>query len=106
MCALNPPFRANDMSGLAKKVIAGIYPPIPSTYSNELSTMVKSLLQVNPSARPTCTQILNMSGTQNHLSDTLKRIDSLLEESKEGSLLNTIMVPRNLGQITERLPKP
>lgn len=47
-----------------------------------------------------------MSGTQNHLSETLKRIDSMnYEESKENGLLNTIVVPRNLGQITERLPK-
>ena len=32
-------------------------------------------------------------------------MESFNEENKEG-LLNTIKVPRNLGQITERLPKP
>jgi hypothetical protein len=32
-------------------------------------------------------------------------LESFNEENKEG-LLNTIKVPRNLGQITERLPKP
>jgi len=32
-------------------------------------------------------------------------MDSLIEECKEG-LIGTIKVPRNLGQITERLPKP
>jgi hypothetical protein len=37
-----------------------------------------------------------MTGTKNNLSDTLQRIDSFNEESKEG-LLNTIKVPRNLG---------
>jgi hypothetical protein len=31
-------------------------------------------------------------------------MDSFVEEVKEG-LLDTIKVPRNLGQITERLPK-
>jgi hypothetical protein len=41
----------------------------------------------------------------NHLSNTLHRLESFNEENKEG-LLNTIKVPRNLGQITERLPKP
>lgn len=46
-----------------------------------------------------------MSGTQNHLSGTLQKMESLIEESKEG-LIGTIKVPRNLGQITERLPKP
>lgn len=33
MCALNPPFRANDMNGLCKKILQGIYPPIPAVYS-------------------------------------------------------------------------
>lgn len=46
-----------------------------------------------------------MSQTKNNLSETLKRIDSS-EESKEGELLNTIVMPRNIGQITDRLPKP
>jgi NIMA (never in mitosis gene a)-related kinase len=44
MCGLNPPFRANDMNGLYKKITQGIYPPIPSTYSPDLSSMVKALL--------------------------------------------------------------
>jgi NIMA (never in mitosis gene a)-related kinase len=28
MCALNPPFRAQDMNGLYQKIMKGIYPPI------------------------------------------------------------------------------
>lgn len=48
-----------------------------------------------------------MHNTKNNLSDTLHRINSLNEENKDNGngLLNTIKVPRNLGQITERLPK-
>ena len=30
MCALKPPFTANDMNGLYKKVTRGVYPKIPS----------------------------------------------------------------------------
>ena len=33
MTSLKPPFRADDMEGLYKKVIRGFYPKIPSTYS-------------------------------------------------------------------------
>lgn len=33
MCALKPPFRADDMEGLFNKVTSGIYPKIPSHYS-------------------------------------------------------------------------
>lgn len=50
-----------------------------------------------------------MSGTHNHLSMTLvNQMDQLVEEIKENSisLLDTIKVPRNLGMISERLPKP
>lgn len=71
LCSLNPPFRAADMKGLYYKVIKGQYPPIPASYSQDLINMVKSLLQINPSNRPTCTKILLMTGTHNHLSMTL-----------------------------------
>ena len=33
MTTLKPPFRAEDMSGLYKKVIKGYYPKIPTIYS-------------------------------------------------------------------------
>ena len=36
LCTLNPPFRAQDMNGLYKKVIRGIYPNIPAQYSPDL----------------------------------------------------------------------
>ena len=42
--SLKPPFRANDMNGLYKRVLKGIYPKIPTTYSQELNTMIKTLL--------------------------------------------------------------
>ena len=96
MCALNPPFRAQDMNGLCQKILKGIYPPIPAIYSQDLVQMIRGLLQQTPSLRPNCTQILAMTGTQNHLSGTLQRMESLIEETKEG-LIGTIKVPRNLG---------
>jgi NIMA (never in mitosis gene a)-related kinase len=33
MITLKPPFRANDMNGLYKRVLKGIYPSIPNSYS-------------------------------------------------------------------------
>jgi hypothetical protein len=46
-----------------------------------------------------------MSNTQNNLSNTLKNLEQNEDDIKE-NLLNTIIMPRNLGQITDRLPKP
>jgi NIMA (never in mitosis gene a)-related kinase len=44
MCALNPPFRAQDMNGLYQKIMKGIYPPLPAQYSQDLINMVRALL--------------------------------------------------------------
>lgn len=51
---LKPPFRADDMQGLYKRVIKGVYPKIPPPYSKDLTDVVKLLLQVSPHLRPSC----------------------------------------------------
>ena len=51
---LKPPFRADDMEGLYKKVIRGFYPKIPAQYSQDLNNTIRFLLQVNPKMRPNC----------------------------------------------------
>ena len=67
--------------------------------------MVRNCLQVSPLARPTCDKILEMPGLLNHLTSTLEEFNIQIDVNDIG-LLNTIKVPKNLGQITERLPKP
>ena len=51
---LKPPFQANDMNGLYKKVLKGSFPRIPKQYSNDLWNVVKILLSVNAKDRPDC----------------------------------------------------
>ena len=51
---LKPPFRAQDMSSLYKKVLVGKYPRIPSQFSQDLASIVKQLLTVNARQRPSC----------------------------------------------------
>ena len=48
MVMLSPPFTARDMKGLYAKVIKGVYPKIANTFSSDLSSMIASLLKVNP----------------------------------------------------------
>ena len=106
MITLLPPFRATSMQGLANKVTRGVYDPISSRYTADLQQMLKSCLQVNPANRPSCEKILATPGLLNHLTGTLEEIDLDEEiEPKNDNLLSTIRMPRNLGQITERLPK-
>lgn len=65
--ALKPPFRANDMGGLYKKVTRGFYPRIPPEYSEELSIILKAMLQVTPHLRSTCDRILELPIVIKHL---------------------------------------
>ncbi len=105
MIMLNPPFRAANMNGLYQKVMRGLYDPIPSIYSKDLQQLVRTCLQVQPTNRPNCDKILIMPSILEHTSEKLEQAekDHIYQEV---SLLNTIRVPRDLGQITERLPKP
>jgi NIMA (never in mitosis gene a)-related kinase len=61
MCTLKPPFHAADMQGLYKAVCNGVVANLPNFYSKDLNYMVKSLLQVKPQLRPTCSETLNKS---------------------------------------------
>ena len=61
MITLRPPFRAENMEGLYKRVIRGYYSKIPSNYSQDLSLLVRSLLQVQPNLRPNCGFIFNLT---------------------------------------------
>ena len=102
MATLKPPFRAEDMEGLYKKVIRGYYPKVPGHYSQDLNSIIRALLQVTPHLRPSCEKILQFPSI-------LKRIEErhLLEVDEDiPMLLNTIKFPKNLHYLTERLPGP
>ncbi|CAD8180687.1 unnamed protein product [Paramecium octaurelia] len=101
MTTLKPPFRAEDMSGLYKKVVKGFYPKIPTIYSQDLSNVIRALLQVQPHLRPSCDKILQLQSIVNRLDDKV-----LVEEEGAKFLLQTIRVPRNMHYLTDRLPKP
>eukprot|EP00347_Sterkiella_histriomuscorum_P020119 403339033 len=58
MCALKPPFQADDMQGLYKRVTKGVYPKIPTHFSQDMSNILKYMIQVSPQMRPSCDQIL------------------------------------------------
>jgi len=100
---LKPPFRAEDMQGLYKKVLKGIYPKLPQQYSMDLANVVKSLINVSAQLRPSCEKILEMPMVR-------KRIEKLFpsdwQNDTQSILLSTIRVPKNLLYLTDRLPKP
>lgn len=44
MASLRPPFKAQDMNGLYKKVVSAQYPPISSRYSNDFREIISMML--------------------------------------------------------------
>ena len=106
MVALSPPFTARDMKGLYAKVIKGVYPKIATMYSSDLSSMIASLLKVNPKLRPSTEQILKMPGCITQYNERKAARDvgngTFGEENKE--LIGTIKVPKNLSLLVNVLP--
>ena len=85
MCALRPPFTANSMDGLYKKVLKGAYPRIPPAYSNDLEKLIAKCLKIDPKNRPTAKELLKI----------IPSYDSESEDTKSSiNLLNTIKIPR------------
>ena len=110
MITLKPPFRAQDMEGLYKRVIKGQYSRIPDRFSNDLFQIVQFLLQVNPKSRPSCDQILNHPIVQKRI-EYFKSISGEKEtinnnSGNNKSLLKTIHMPKNLLFLSDKLPKP
>mmetsp|Transcript_77417 Transcript_77417/g.227031 ORF Transcript_77417/g.227031 Transcript_77417/m.227031 type:complete len:486 (-) Transcript_77417:168-1625(-) len=101
MVALRPPFRAEDMEGLYRKVLRGQYPRIPPHYSHDLADVVSALLQVNPRHRPSIDQLMQMPALRRHAPDVPQA-----ESPHASDLLNTIKLPKNVIDLSGCLPKP
>jgi len=111
MITFRPPFQAKSMEDLYKKVMRGIYPKIPSRFSEDLSDALKLMIQVEPGARPTCDELLKMPMI-------IKRIEFFNENkdlendeknnsmNKKFELLKTIIIPNKLENLGKSLPKP
>lgn len=100
LASLKPPFRANDMSGLYKKVQKGVFDRIPKIYSEELQYAIAECLKVQASFRPNCNDILKMNSVVRYCEKF-----NLENKKFKGSLLETINLPKNLRQLKEILPK-
>ena len=110
MCALNPPFRAQSMEDLFKKVIRGYYPDISNKYSKDLSEILKLMIQIEVGARPSCEELLKMPLIKKRIEffnnkNEGKEIKEELNISNK-ELLSTIRIPKNINNLSRNLPKP
>lgn len=99
--ALRPPFRADSMEGLYKKVVRGQYPNIPSHNSQDLSDIIATLLQVRPADRPSAHDFLELPLMR-------RRGPGLAPQMAdwESNLLGTIKVPKKKNISDVALPQP
>ena len=99
--SLKPPFRAEDMKGLYRRVIKGEYPPLPKNFSTDLHEFTAKLLRTEPKLRPSCNQILGLSSITRRSGVEESKFDS----TETISLLNTIRLPKSFKEISKKLPK-
>lgn len=100
--ALRPPFMANDMQGLYRKVIRGLFPDIPTAYSTDLRSLIRSMLQVNPLLRPSVG--ISHSDQLFELPIVLRNRPIPVSLASPKGLLGTIVLPRNMSALSDRLP--
>jgi NIMA (never in mitosis gene a)-related kinase 1/4/5 len=96
--ALKPPFRADTMEGLYKKVLSGRYPKIPPFFSKDLGRLIKSLLQVQSHMRPSCDKILEMPIVHERVIRFFP--EAVPENQYDNILLRTIKLPKNILYLT------
>lgn len=100
LLALRPPFRAENMEGLYRKVLRGQYSTVPKHYGNDLADVIGVLLQVNPKHRPSVDQLLQMPFVNRHIRDLPG------DMGRRTDLLQTIKLPTSPLDLSHCLPKP
>ena len=93
------------MKDLAARVVKGIYPPLPKTYSQDFGRIIKKMLIVTPSKRATATELLESKEMTKQFTQTLANMGAIGADPTMGAgLLGTIQLPRNLRQLSKCLP--
>ena len=92
MTTLNPPFKSINMDGLYRAVLSGSYPKSPEHFSDELSKVIRHLLQVDPLKRPSCDQILSSKLVITYFSsiDPSTLVETTHDYELDSALLKTI----------------
>ncbi|ETS85031.1 hypothetical protein PFICI_03056 [Pestalotiopsis fici W106-1] len=60
LCAREPPFNAKSHYGLVQKIKEGKVENLPKVYSQDLYSVIRQCLKINPDHRPSTADLLNM----------------------------------------------
>jgi NIMA (never in mitosis gene a)-related kinase len=106
LCTFRPPFEAESMEGLARKIMQGRYSPIPAGYSRELQGLVDRLLVVDPARRATIDDILSHKGVVQRMSSIPSADPFAAMGEGQVDLVGTIIVPHRFNDLHKNLPPP
>lgn len=67
ICALRPPFIASNLLSLFLKITRGEHDPVPDMFSDRVSSLIRSMLSLDPESRPSAACILTAAGVHDHL---------------------------------------
>lgn len=105
LCALHPPFLADDMQALSRKVKTAPVARVSRHYSDELATLVSSLLNKSPRARPSVAEVLALPSIRKRM-HLVPDIPAHTAATHGGGLLATIKVPRDIYHYRHALALP
>lgn len=100
LCTLTVPFKALNINLLSKAACKGVYDPIPSNYSRELSDIIALLLVTDMNKRMNTSQLL----ANPVIIGKMKKYNMAYLPCTE-SILETIKMPVKNGDINLVLPK-
>ena len=108
ICKLRPPFTGTSLRNLYENISKGVYEPIPSIYSRDMSKFIGMMLVVDPTKRLSATSLLESEIIKRKMKDYKGGIiEEILESAKTDGvdLIKTIKLPRHLKDINKELPK-
>lgn len=107
LAALEPPFQGNSLMQLRRAVSAGRYPPIPSSYSPQLTRILAQMMIVDPSKRLKAVEVVEHDEVKKRRnSRDLAHPAATPEEADDMELLATIKPPKSrfeVKQLSEKL---
>lgn len=102
MAALKVPFEAGSLPDLYKKITQGIINKIPSSYSEDLYSIIKVCLRVDPKQRPTVDELIKNPIVQARVK--LLKKDFETEQKELNRLMATIKFEKKLNKVNINLP--
>ncbi|XP_055269983.1 serine/threonine-protein kinase Nek11 isoform X9 [Moschus berezovskii] len=82
MCCMNHAFTGSNFLSIVLKIVEGDTPSLPERYPRQLNAIMESMLNKNPSLRPSAIEILKLPYIDEQLKDLMCRYSEMALEDK------------------------